>query len=172
MAALLRGLVWTSEVVNRSLARVAGVALLAIMLILVGNIVVRLVADPINGTFELVSMAAVVVFGLSIGYAQTQGSHASIDIVVKRWPKRVRVVVGGVVAAASAVLFVQLITSLVVYGTNQRDSGVATELLGLPTWPSVLAVAFGVAALVLALVADVAKAALAWASDDPAVNIF
>lgn len=172
MATLLRGLVWTSEAVNRFLARLAGVALLVIMLLLTANIVVRQVADPLNGTFELVSMAAVVVFGLSIGYAQTKGAHASIDIVVKRWPKRARVVVGGVVAAASAVLFVQLITSLVVYAMNQRDSGVATELLGIPTWPSVLAVALGVAALVLALVADVAKAALAWTSDDPAVNIF
>jgi TRAP-type C4-dicarboxylate transport system permease small subunit len=169
---VLRRFIRASDTVNGLLARLAGAALLFIVVVLVGNVVVRWVAAPISGTYELVSMAAVITFGLSVGYAQTRGAHASIDIVVKHWPRRVRIAVGAAVALACAALFAQLATSLVVYGTSQRDSGVATELLGIPTWPSVLVVAFGVVALVVALVADVAKAALAWSSEDPAVNIF
>lgn len=172
MSSALRRLIRFSDALNRTLARLAGLALVLIIVVLVGNVLIRLVGDPINGTFEVVSMAAVVTFGLSMGYAQTRNAHVSIDLVVKRWPRRARIVVGALVAAASAALFVQLTTSLVIYGLNQREQGAATELLGIPTWPSVFAVVVGVGALMLALVADLAKAKLAWSSDDPAVNIF
>lgn len=169
---MLHGLIRVSRAVTRGMAGVAGVALYLTMIVLMANILMRWVATPVNGTFEVVSMCAVFVFGLSLGEAQMHGSHVSIDILVKRWPKRVRVLLGAAVAVASAVLFIQLITSLVVYGLNLRDQGAATDSLGIPFWPSVFAVIIGVSGLVLALVADLARARLAWSSDDPSVNIF
>lgn len=169
---VLNGLLRTSGAVNGLLARIAAVALLIIVLIICGNIAVRTVSSPLNGTYELVSMAAVVVFGLSIGYAHTRGAHASIDLVVARWPRRARIVLGGMVSAASAALFVQVAVSVVVYSGTQREQGSATEVLGIPTWPAALLVAFGMAALALALIADAAKGVLAWSSDDAHLNIF
>lgn len=168
----LRGLVRVSDAVNRGMAGVASLALVAIMVILMANVLTRAVAAPINGTFELVSMCAVFVFGLALGNAQHRQAHVSIDIVVKRWPKRVRLVVGAFVTVAAVALFVQLATSLVVYGLNLKTQGAATDSLNIPFWPSVFAVVLGVAGLVLALVADLAKAKLSWSSDDPANAIF
>lgn len=169
---MLRGVVRASQAVNRGMAGVAGVALIAIMLVLMANVGMRLVAAPINGTFELVSMCAVLVFGLSLGEAQTSQSHVSIDIVVRRWPKRVRIIVGSIVTVAAVALFIQVITSLVVYGLNLREQGAATDTFGIPFWPSVFAVVIGVAGLVVALVGDLVKAKLAWSTDDPSVDIF
>lgn len=170
---MLRGLIRVSETVNRALAGVAGLALVAMMLILVANVVLRIVATPLNGTFDLISLAAAVVFGLSLGEAQSRQAHVSIDVVVRRFRKGARLALGVVVTVASAVLFVQLATSLVVYGLNLRNEGAATDTLGIPIWPSVLLVAVvGVGGLVLAFVADLAKVWLTRWSDDPHVNIF
>jgi TRAP-type C4-dicarboxylate transport system permease small subunit len=172
MTPLLRGLIHVSHALNRGMAGVAGVALIAMMLVLLANILMRTFASPINGTFEVVSMCAVFVFGLALGNAQSHQSHVSIGLLVNRWSKQVRIAVGSVVTIASIALFVQLATSLVIYGLNQRLQGAATNSLGIPIWPSVFAVVFGMSGLVLALFADLAKAKLAWSSDDPAVNIF
>lgn len=171
-AAVLRGLIRVGEVVNRALAAVAGVALIATMLILVANIVMRTVAAPLNGTFELISMAAVVVFGLALGEAQTHQAHVSIDLLVGRFRKGVRILIGVLVTIASGVFFVQLATSLVVYGINLRAEQATTESLAIPVWPSAIVVAVGVGGLVVALMADLPRAWLARTSDDPHVNIF
>lgn len=169
---VLRGFVRASAALNRALAGVAGAALVATMLILVTNVVLRLVADPITGTYELISLTAALAFALSLGDAQTHQSHVSIDVVVGRFRKGVRLVLGALVAAASAVLFVQLATSLVVYGLNLYAEGAATDAFEIPVWIPVMIIVLGVAGLVVALVADVAKAWLARSSDDPHLNIF
>lgn len=171
-ASVLRGVIRVGEVVNRALAAVAGVALIATMLILVANIVMRTVATPLNGTFELISMTAVVVFGLALGEAQTHQTHVSIGLLVGRLRKGARILIGVAVTIASGLLFVQLATSLVVYGLNLRAEQATTESLAIPVWPSAIVVAFGVGGLILALVADLARAWLARTSDDPHVNIF
>lgn len=169
---MLRGLIRLSETVNRALVAVAGVALIGTMLVLIANIVMRIVATPVHGTFDLIEMTAVVVFGLALGEAQTHQAHVSINLLVGRFRKGVRLVIGAGVTIASAALFVQLATSLVIYGLNLRDQGAATESLAIPVWPSALVVVLGVGALVLALVADLGKVWLARTSDDPHVNIF
>lgn len=171
-ATALRGLIRVSGVVNRALAAVAGAALIATMLILVANIVMRTLDAPLNGTFELISMTAVVIFGLALGEAQTHQAHVSIDLLVKRLRKRARLLVGVAVTIVSGALFVQLATSLVIYGLNLRAEGAATESLAIPVWPSALIVVLGIGGLVLALVADLAKAWLARTSDEPHLNIF
>lgn len=170
---MLRGLIRVSESVSRALAGVAGFALVGMMLILVANVVLRTVATPLNGTLDLISLAAAVVFGLSLGEAQCRQAHVSIDVLVGRFRKGIRLAFGVVVTVASAALFVQLATSLVAYGLNLRDEGAATETLGIPIWPWVLVVAVvGVGGLVLAFAGDLAKAWLARWSDDPHLNIF
>jgi len=169
---MLRGFIRGSDAFNRGLAVLAGVALIANMLILVASVVLRTVAGPLDGAFELISMISILVFGFSLGEAQTHQAHVSIDIVVGRFRKGIRLMIGAAVAVVSALLFTQLATSLVVYGFNLRDQGAATDSFGIPFWPSALLLVIGVAGLVIALAADVAKAWLARTSDDPHLNIF
>ncbi|MDP5182544.1 TRAP transporter small permease [Blastococcus sp. BMG 814] len=161
-----------SRVLNRGLAALAGVALMCLMLVLIAAIVLRAFGSSLEGSVELVSMLAVPVFGLALGAAQTEGAHVSIDLIFKSWRKGVRRAVGAVIALASAALFVQIAVSLVVYTLNMRSSGSMTDALGLPLWPTVLTVVVGVFGLIVALVADAAKAWLSRTSDDPSISIF
>lgn len=167
-----RRYVSVSQRLTTLLASVAGIAMITVMLVLVGNVVGRAFGAPLDGAYELASLASVVLFGLSLGYAQTKDSQASVDILVERMSVRPRIVLGALVAVGSTFLFAQLFTALVVYALNQRDRAVATEALTIPTWPAVLLLAGGIGALIVALVADLAKARIAWSSDDPDVSIF
>ncbi|OUZ12194.1 hypothetical protein BHE97_03130 [Aeromicrobium sp. PE09-221] len=172
MTAVLQRVVRFAGLLNTGMVRVASVCLVLVMLALIANIVMRVAGSPLNGTFEVVAMLAAVVFGLSLGDAQNHGAHVSIDLLVRHWPRRIRIVVASVVTIVSIALFVQVITSLVVYGQVMRAQGSATESLGIPFWPAVYVVVVGFAGLVLALVADLARGALSWSTEDPELNVF
>lgn len=140
--------------VTASLAAVAGVVLLMMLVLTVGNIVLRLVATPYHGTFEIVGLMAVLVNGLALGEAQRRRAHIAIDLVMTRFSTRTQLYVGAAVTIAGIVLFCLLAQQMVAYGLNLREQGAVTESLRLPFWPVSLALAVGVAGLVLALVND------------------
>lgn len=172
MTTTLRRIVGFSQVLNGVMVRIAAVCLVLVMLALMANIVMRVAGSPLNGTFEVVAMLAAVVFGLSLGDAQNHGAHVSIDLLVRRWRRKTRIVVGSLVTIAAIALFVQVITSLVVYGQVMQTQGSATESLGIPYWPAVYVVVIGFVGLVVALVADLAKGALSWSDDEPHLSVF
>lgn len=141
----------------KALVFVAAVALVWLMLLLVGSVLLRELASPLNGTYEMVAMTGVIAAALALPDSQMAKSHVSIGILVDRFPRKVQLGVATVVAVISIVLFAQLAVSLVVYGMNQQMVGAVTESLRIPYWPSVLLLAAAVGAMVLAMVADVAR---------------
>ncbi|NDL60358.1 TRAP transporter small permease [Phytoactinopolyspora mesophila] len=144
------------DLVTKSLASVAGVVLLVMLSITVGNIGLRLFATPYHGTFEVVGLLAVLVNGLALAEAQRSRSHIAIDLVMRRTSVRTQLYVGAMVTVISVVLFSLLAQQLTAYGLNLRDQGAVTDSLRLPFWPVSLVLAVGVAGLVLALLADLA----------------
>lgn len=153
--------------VAKALATVAGTALLLMLALTVGNIVLRLVATPYHGTFEIVGLLAVVVNGLALAAAQQAKSHIAIDLVMNRFSVRVQLYLGAIVSVVAIGLFVLLAQQLVSYGLNLRDQGAVTESLQLPFWPVALVLAAGVAGLALALVGDLLQIRRNLRSDCP-----
>lgn len=150
-----------------ALAGIAGAAVLLMLLVTVGNIVLRLVAEPYNGTFEIVGMLSVVVNGLALAEAQRHKSHIAIDLVIEKAPIRAQLVVGAIVTVLSVVMFFLLAQNLVSYGLNLRDVGSVSESLRLPYWPLALVLAVGVCGLMLALLSDLAQIARNLRSETP-----
>lgn len=139
---------------TNALAHVAGFTLLLMLVLTVGNIVLRLVASPYHGTFEIVGLLAVVVNGLALAAAQRSKSHIAVDLFMNRVSTRAQLWVGAGVTIVAVALFVLLAQQLVSYGLNLRDQGAVTESLRLPFWPVALVLAVGVVGLALALLGD------------------
>lgn len=150
-----------------ALAGIAAVAVLLMLLVTVGNIGLRLFAEPFNGTFEVVGMLSVVVNGLALAEAQRRKSHIAIDLLIERAPIRAQLAVGAVVTLISIVMFFLLAQNLVSFGLNLRDVGSVSESLRLPYWPLALVLAVGVVGLLLALVSDLTKIGGNLRSDNP-----
>lgn len=140
--------------ISISLAGVAGIALLLMLGLTVGDVVLRLVGIPLDGAYELIGLMAVVVNGLALAEAQRSKSHIAIDLIMNLTPKRVQLYVGILVTLVSGVLIALLAQHLLLYSLNMRDTGSATPSLQLEIWPAPMVLAIGVGALALALVAD------------------
>lgn len=153
--------------VTRGLAAVAGVTLLLMLAVTVGNMLLRAFATPYYGTFEVIGLMAVVVNGLALGEAQRRKSHVAVDIVMSRTPIRIQLIVGVAVTLLSVALFFLVSRQLVAYGLNMSAQGALTESLRIPFWPVTLVLAVGVAGLVLALVADLLAIRRNLRSDKP-----
>jgi TRAP-type C4-dicarboxylate transport system permease small subunit len=149
------------------LAGIAGAAVLVMLVVTVGNIALRLVGEPYNGTFEVVGMLSVVVNGLALAEAQRHKAHIAIDLLVGKAPVRAQLVIGAVITVVSGVMFFLLAQNLVGYGLNLRDAGSVTESLRLPYWPLALVLALGVCGLVLALLNDLVQIGRNLRSDVP-----
>lgn len=159
-----------ASVIDRIITALAGIAAMAVLLMLlvtVGNIGLRLFAEPFNGTFEVVGMLSVVVNGLALAEAQRRKSHIAIDLLIERAPIRAQLVVGAVVTLISIVMFFLLAQNLVSFGLNLRDVGSVSESLRLPYWPLALVLAVGVVGLLLALLSDLTKIGGNLRSDNP-----
>ncbi|MBB4931145.1 TRAP-type C4-dicarboxylate transport system permease small subunit [Lipingzhangella halophila] len=158
----MTGLVTATDRFARFLAHIGGAALVAMMLVLVANIVLRTFTAPIPSTFEVVSMAAVVVSAMALGEAQVHKAHVSVDIVTSRLGRRLRLVIGAVVTIASFALFVQLGLSLLGYGLTEYETGSATEALRVPHWPLVFLLLAGVVGLLVAFLGDLGRIIRSW----------
>jgi TRAP-type transport system small permease protein len=99
--------------------------------------------------------------------AQRERAHVALDVVMSRTPVRVQLLVGGLVALASAILFGLLAWRMWLYGMNLRDVVASTEAMRLEIWPVPLALAAGMAGLALALVSDVSQAVRQLTSREP-----
>lgn len=161
-----------TERINRLLAWLAGAGLVAMLVIIIGNYVLRLFGQPLAGTFELVSLMAVIVGALALGEAQVYKAHVAIDIVTARLPKKVQLVVGAIVTVASIVLMIQVVLALTIYSSSMTNSSSATDFLKMPVGAIVWILVIGFAGLALALLGDLGRIVRAWRDRRPELDIW
>lgn len=149
-----RHLTTLTDRVARTLAYLSGTAMLLLVVVLVSNAIMTQVGTPFGATYEVVSALGLVVGGLALAETQVHKSHVAIDLVMKRAPKKVQLVVGTVMTVAFAVLFIYLAQGLWAYASAQRATNAATEQLGFPVWILVITLLVGVVGLVIALIGD------------------
>lgn len=161
-----------TERINRVLAWLAGAGLVAMLAVIIGNYMLRLFWQPLAGTFELVSLTAIIVGALALGEAQVYKAHVAIDIVTARLPKKVQLVVGAIVTVASIVLMIQVVLALTIYSSSMTSSGSATDFLKMPVGVIVWILVIGFAGLALALLGDLGRIVRAWRDRRPELDIW
>lgn len=161
-----------TERLNRVLASLAGLGLVAMLAVLIGNYVLRLFGHPLAGTYELVSLTAIVVGALALGEAQVYKAHVAIDIVTTRLPKKVQLVVGAIVTIASIVLMVQVVLALGIYSSSMTAARSSTDFLKMPIGTIVWILALGFIGLAIALLGDLGRIVRAWRDRQPELDIW
>ncbi|MGC5626929.1 TRAP transporter small permease [Georgenia sp. Z1344] len=168
----MNAFVLLTERVSRVLAWGAGLGVVAMLAVIIGNYVLRLFGQPLAGTFELVSLCSIIVGALALGEAQVYKAHVAIDIVTVRLPKKVQLVVGAIVTVASIALMVQVVLALTIYSSNMTASGASTDFLKLPIGAIVWILVVGFGGLVLALLGDLGRVVRAWRDRSPELDIW
>jgi TRAP-type C4-dicarboxylate transport system permease small subunit len=137
------------------LAWIAGVTLVAMMLVTVANMFLRQVAEPFGATVEVVAWLAAVTTALSLAYSQVKRAHISIDMVTARFPRIVRLIVANLMLLVSDFLFLLATWKMVTFALDLREIGTVSNTLLIPYWPIVLVSAFGVAFFSWRLLLDI-----------------
>jgi len=144
--------------VNRALAAVAGLALIAMMLFTVADMVLRAFGHPVAGSYEVIGWLSAVAMALALGYAQLHKGHVAIDLVVQQLRPRTRAVVEMLTALASLLLFAAVAWYVAGYGVVLHRSGSLSETLKAIVYPWVYVVGIGCGGLALALLTDFLRA--------------
>jgi len=121
-----------------------GMAVLAVMLLAVTNILLRLLVNgAILGTYEFVGFITALVLGLALAHCAYGNGHIAIEIVMEKFPAKVQLVVGILVYLASAGFFILASYHMYLYGYSMVVSGQVSPTTQTPYYPFIYATAVG-----------------------------
>jgi len=146
-----------SRILNKTLMIMAGLFLLAMMMLTCSNIVLRLVWVPIKGTFELMGFFGAVLTTFSLGYTQIHKGHILVDILTVRFSDRIQNGISLTGHFISMVFFFLVSWQIAKWASTLRTSGEVTETLRIIYYPFTYAAALGCGVLSLVFLVDFLK---------------
>lgn len=132
--------------------------LIAMFLLVCANILLRIIWQPIRGTFEIVELLGSVVVSCSIAYCALQKGHVAIGFIVERFSPRTQAIIDIVAGIISFGLFIIIVWQLGEYGTRMWRAGETSLLLGIPLYPFAYCAGFGCLLITIVILIDLSNA--------------
>ena len=139
------------------ISQVGQIALVAVMLLIAGNVIIRAIWRPVPGTVEMVELLGAIIVGLGVAYCQQVKSHIFVSVLVNRFSKRTQAIIDTATNFLAIIFSSLLAWRVIIYGLRMWDRGYATGHLGIPVYPFIFIVGIGFAMFVLVLVRDLLK---------------
>ena len=146
-----------SDALNRCAGVLAGIILVFMILLTMGNIVLRRVWVPIRGTYEIMGFAGAVITALAMGFTQKRREHIHVDILVSRFPRPVKKIVFAVNNVLCTLFFLLAAWFVGRRGMILLETGEVSETLRMAYYPFAFVVAFGCFLLAAMLFIDLLK---------------
>ncbi|MCL4441844.1 MAG: TRAP transporter small permease [Firmicutes bacterium] len=143
---------------SRVMDRIAGFCMVAVMVLVVVNILLRTIFNrPILGTYDFVMLLTAVIIGLALAYCAVQNSHIAVSFLVDRLPARIQTAVDIVMNMAALFFWGLCAWQVAGYAGAMAASGVVSPTSQIPIFPFIYLVAFGLLALSLVLLTNTLK---------------
>ena len=152
--------------INLVLMGIAGLFLVAMIVLTCANVFLRLAWIPIAGTFELMGYFGAVITACAMGYTQIKKGYIAVDVVVLRFSGRVRNTLNAVNSLVCTGFFMLATWQISKYAANLCETGEVTETLQIIYYPFTYAVAVGCGALALVFFVEFLKALISGQEDD------
>ncbi|MBU2252591.1 MAG: TRAP transporter small permease [Proteobacteria bacterium] len=156
MAQLQRGIV----LVSRGFNVVAGAAVILMMVLTCADVVLRLLRQPITGTYEIVGFLGTVIVSFSLAFTSLEKGHIAVEILVEKLPRRMQVGIEAVTSLIGAALFSLITWQSLVYAMDIRQSGEVSVTLTMPIYPFIYGIAAGSGLLCLVLLSECLRSAV------------
>jgi TRAP-type C4-dicarboxylate transport system permease small subunit len=153
----MRWLEKAADALNSAMTLAAAVAVLLLMLLAVANVTLREARLPFEGAYELVGFLGAVVVAFSLGRTQAKKSHVAVDIITRRFPKRVNRAIDRFRYLAKMLFAMIASWRVFLLAERIRTSGEVSETLKLPYFPFVYCVALGFVVLALTVLVDLTR---------------
>ena len=143
---------------NVLLGNVGGYIFLCMMLLTTLDVISRYIFNaPITGAYELTETMMVTAVFFFIGYTQAQKAHIAVDLVVIRFPKKMRVTIDIITHIVSLVVFLLITWMNILRWIEFMRRNEHTPILHLPVSPFLLILAFGSFVFSIELIKDIIK---------------
>lgn len=129
--------------------RVAGAAVLGMMLITCMDVVLRLFRKPIPGTYELVAYFGGIAVAFAMADTTLSKGHVAVNILLRRFPKVWQNVIDSFTNILGCGLFAVAAWKILQMGWDYQVNGHVSMTLHVPLYP--VAYGMGIALLVVSL---------------------
>jgi TRAP-type C4-dicarboxylate transport system permease small subunit len=137
--------------------RIAQAGVIAMLLLVFGNILGRKFWKPIFGAYDYVGFIGAVIVAFSIAYCAVKKGHIQVELLVERFPQRIQGVINSIIGILSLGLFFVITWQCAVYGSDMRRAGELSMTALAPFYPYIYGIAFGCALLCLVILIDLIK---------------
>lgn len=125
------------------LDHIARWTVVALMVLVVGNVILRLFGSPIQGTIEWAEFLAAMAIGLSLGYCGAQGGHIALELFVEKLSTKgqalLQVVIDFLVVAFVSIAFWRIM----LYANDLKLSGQVSMTTKTPYYLFIYVIGIG-----------------------------
>lgn len=146
-----------SNILNKVLMILGGIAVLSLMTIATGNVTMRIFQLPFRGAYEIVAFSGTIVIAFALGYTQKKKDHIVVDILTQKFPEKVNRILDGANYLITTIFFGIVSWQVYIWGMKIWRSGELSETLKIPFHPFIFSVAAGFAVFSLTLIIDFLK---------------
>ena len=144
--------------ITEFLDQIAGLAILAVMLLTVANILLRVtVGTPILGTYEYIGFLTVIIIGLALAHCAFQNGHIAVEFIMDKFPEKARLPIDFFTHLLSVIFLALASFHIAQYARSMVLTGVVSPTTQTPFYPFVYLAALGLAALCAVLLVRMLK---------------
>ena len=145
------------NLISKYCDRIAQVAVMAMMLLVVGNILGRFVGKSIFGAYDIVGFINAILVAFAIAYCAVQKGHIQVEMVMSHFPERVQKVVGIITGILSLGIFAVITWQILILANDKWRGGEVSMTALIPFHYYIYGVAFGCVLLCLVILLELIK---------------
>ena len=145
--------------ITKTFNRLARFLFLLIMLLVVGNVIMRFFGKPFDGSYEWVGFLMGTAISLSLAYCALQGGHISITLLSERFSRSIQQALELMEKLLSLIFLVMVVRMLILYGTRMLSGGHVGMNTGVPLYYFAYIIACGFLVYCLAVAYNLVKSA-------------
>jgi TRAP-type C4-dicarboxylate transport system permease small subunit len=146
------------RLVSKGCDKLAQVGIFAMLLLIVGNIVLRQFGKPIYGSYDYVCFLGALSVSLALANCALEKGHTQVEMLMERFPRRVQGVIDTVVGIVSFCLFVLITWQCISLAEDMRRSGEVSMTSHAAFHPYIYGVALGCALVALVVLLECSRA--------------
>jgi TRAP-type C4-dicarboxylate transport system permease small subunit len=131
--------------------------MVALMVLVVANVILRYGWKSIQGTYDYVGLITAIAVSLAVAFTAYERGHIEIEILMEHFPSRVQNVVGSIMFLISTGFFCIASWQCVVVGKSMRAANETTMAVYVPLFPFLYILAFGMGLTALAFLIHTVK---------------
>jgi TRAP-type C4-dicarboxylate transport system permease small subunit len=140
--------------------RIAQLAVMAMMLLVIGNILGRFIGKSIFGTYDYVGFINAVLVAFAIAYCARLGGHIQVELLVSRLSEKTQIIIGIITNILSLGIFTIITWQCVILANDKMRLGEVSMTALIPFYPYIYGVALGCTLLCFVILIDLIKSVI------------